>query len=338
MLWRYSSAVIVLLLLLLLFSLSINVFLLVNRDDSPQKQNDCLSFVPENDAEISLFDRPESVDYDTIQYDTFSLQGDRMLFLSFRLHGTIAESIKRKYHMPVSIRLVRNIQNIVYFFNGFSLDFRRGDTISLYYRPEDEVITYMRYKNRRKRIVAEAVLFDDGSGERYFSTEGNYLVPCLENGPFSGCPNALLTKDSRGIVPRFMLPPMSAIRLPFMAKIRELELSRQAGGKVEVMYSNFMKRGIFKEFASLVPSIKKGHIYKKGVVIGHSGYRKNARGEDGFVYYIVNGDGRVYSPFRFHHISYRSVKDEWKSNFDIAVHYYRRAYRRAKKFEKYFFN
>ncbi|MCK5808784.1 hypothetical protein KAH37_07360 [bacterium] len=324
--------------LILLFSLAGNIVLLfVIPWDSDKKMEGSQAFDENENNNISLFNRPESIEYETIQYDTYSLDGTPVLFLNFSLHGTITDSIARKYHTNVSSQLIRNIQNIVYFFSDFKLKFRKNDRISLFYRPQDGKILYMRYKNRSRRAISEAFLFEDEAGERYFTSEGSYLVPCLVNGPFDGCPNARLVRDRFGLVPVFSLPPQSPIYLPFKAKIMNISTSRKQGGEVEITYSNFLKKAWFKGLATIETNLKKEELYSQNSVIGRGGYRKEKRGQDGVTYYLLNKDGSLNSPFLFHHTSQKQISEQFKNNFDISVRYYQRLYKRGYRFEKVFF-
>ena len=324
--------------LIIILSLVGNLFFLFTAAWSEEKrEEECSHIHEENDENISLFNRPESVDYETIQYDTYALDGSPVLFLNFLLQGTITESVEKKYHTKVPLQLIRNIQNIVYFFSDFKLKFRKNDRISIYYRQTDNKILYMRYKNRSRRSINEAFLFDDGFSERYFTTEGKYLVPCLVNGPFEGCPDARLINDRHGMIPVFSLPPQSSVHLPFKAKMMEIGKSRKHGGQVQITYSNFMKNAWFKGFSHLSTDLKKGELYRKDTLLGKGGYRKENKGMDGVSYYLLNKDGSLQPPFLFHHISYRAIDEQLKNNFDIAVRYYQRLYKRGKSFEKVFF-
>jgi len=324
--------------LLLLLSIAGNVILLFVIPWSAKKAaQKCLNADQNERDNISLFDRPESLEYETIQYDTYSLDGTPVLFLNFSLNGTITDSIKQKYHMKVSPKLVRNIQNIVYFFSDFRLKFRKNDRISIFYQTSDNKILYMRYKNRARRAINEAFLFEDEAGERYFKSEGSYLVPCLVNGPFDGCPDARLVKDRYGLVPIFSLPPQSPVYLPFKAKLLDITTSRKQGGEIGIMYSNFLKKAWFKGLSNIETGLKKGELYSQNRVLGRGGYRKENEGQDGVIYYLLNKEGSLASPFLFHHISRKQISDRLKNNFDIAVRYYQRLYKRGYHFEKAFF-
>ena len=133
------------------------------------------------------------------------------------------------------------------------------------------------------------------------------------------------------------MPVGAPVTLPFLAKLTDIETTNRAGGALSFTYSNFMRKVRFVGLSSFALHLKKGRIYSKGALLGTGGYVKRGDGRAGVIYYLLNKDGSVYSPFLFHHVYRIRLADAYASNFDIAVRYYRMLYRRGSSFEKYFF-
>lgn len=317
---------------LFLASLFVNFYFVIFDSD-----NDKASQVLEKTGSIypdsySSFEHNISFEPEYPVYSGYTTEGDETEFLNFRLEGTIVNSVKKKYDMKVSRKLVRNIQEIVYFMNNFKIRFSRGDRISLIYRKKDSKIVFLRFKSALKRSVHEVFLFNDGSEEQYITSAYEYLQPCITNGPFEGCPQVTFVTDGKFLVPVFNTGFNEKIRIPFLAKLINTSDSYRKGGEMMFAYSNFATKAVFKGFAKVNTSLKKNTLYHKGVFIGESGFIVNSI-QKGIIYYLKKGENRVVSPFIFHHTEPVSVDKNQKINIRITRSFYRDQYKVGIEFE-----
>lgn len=283
----------------------------------------------------SSLDYELSYDHQNPIYKSFSLDGDNVLFASFYLKGSIVDSFKRKYDRKISARLVRNIQEIVYFINDFKIRFSENDHVSFFYNEKDEKIVYLRFKSSVRKSVSEVYLFNTIHGQRYVSNNGDYLQPCMTNGPFSDCPDVRFLNENGTLVPVFDVKISQNINLPFLAKLINTDQSRNYGGEAEFIYSNYATRAVFKGLGSM-NRLKKNSLYKKDAVIGKSGFVLED-GQNGIVYFLRRKDNSPISPFVFHHIEKMTLHEKYQQNFTIVKSFYLRQLKFVKEFEKQYY-
>lgn len=319
----------------LLVSVLLNVFLYLNQDSAPGEEDEEKPFFLYPTDHSSL-DFPLSYDVDLPQFRTFSPHGDNILYADFVMKGTINDSFNRKYNAKLSQQIIENIQEIVYFLNGFKIRFREGDALTFFYNEETGEILYLKYKNSSARTLSEVYLFNAGSGEKYFTSDAYELQPCITNGPFEGCPQVRFLHENNNLVPTFETSVNEEIRLPFLAKLMEFDQSRGFGGTMELIYSNYATRAFFRGLASINPSLKKNALYKEKAVIGKSGYIFSDK-KGGVIYYLRKSDNSIVSPFTFHHTEGRQLSEKSMLNFQILRNFYSKAAEYAKNFEKSYF-
>lgn len=321
--------------ILFVISVSANIYLYFDSDE-PQTEEDDEKPYMLYPTDHSSLDFPLSYDVDLPQFRTFSPNGDNILFADFVLKGTIAESFTRKYNTKLSQQVVKNIQEIVYFLNGFKIRFREGDKLTFFYDETSEQILYLKYKNSAAKTVSEVYLFDAGNGESYYTSDGYALQPCITNGPFKGCPQARFIYENNNLVPIFEVAANEEIHLPFLAKLMEFDQSRGLGGTMELIYSNYATRAFFRGLASITPSLKKTALYKEKTVIGKSGYIFSDK-KGGIIYYLRKSDNSIVSPFTFHHTEAGQMQEKSMLNFQIFRNFYSKAVEYANNFEKDYF-
>ncbi|MBR4489589.1 hypothetical protein IKP13_03045 [bacterium] len=319
----------------LIVSVLLNVFLYLNKDTTPKEEDEERPFELYPTDHSSL-DFPLTYDVDLPQFRTFSPKGENILFADFVLKGTISDSFNRKYNTKIPQQIIKNIQEIVYFLNGFKIRFREGDALTFFYDEKSGEVLYLRYKNSSARTVSEVYLFDAGSGEKYFTSDTYELQPCITNGPFKGCPRVRFLQENNNLVPVFETPVNEDIHLPFLAKLMESDQSRGFGGSMELIYSNYATRAFFRGLASINPSLKKNALYKEKAVIGKSGYIFSDK-KSGVIYYLRKFDNSIVSPFVFHHTESRQMSEKSMLNFQILRNFYSKASEYAKSFEKNYF-
>ena len=321
--------------LLFIISVSLNIFLYLDSDE-PEAEDDGEKPFMLYPTDHSSLDFPLSYDVDLPQFRTFSPQGDNILFADFVLKGTIADSFMRKYNTKLSQQIVKNVQEIVYFLNGFKIRFREGDALTFFYDEKTDEILYLKYKNSSARTVSEVYLFDAGNGKIYYSSDGYALQPCITNGPFKGCPQARFVYENNNLVPVFEVAANNEISLPFLAKLMESDQSRGLGGTMEFIYSNYATRAFFRGLANINPSLKKNALYKEKTVIGKSGYIFSDK-KGGVIYYLRKSDNSIVSPFVFHHTEGWQMHEKSMLNFQILRNFYSKAVEYAKNFEMNYF-
>jgi hypothetical protein len=319
--------------ILLTLSVILNIYLFNGRNiDQAGKDETCFR---ENENISSLDDSftPHLV---FPMFKGYSLTGELMEFLDFYLKGTIVSSVKNKYEIDVPLDFVRNIQEIVYFFNDYKILFSEGDRISVFYRSSDRKIVYLRFENSRRRSVHETFLFQINGSEVYVTGDGSLLQPCITNGPFKNCPQIRFTSEHNSLVPVFETGLNKDVFLPFMAKIVGMSNSSSSGGELEVIYSNHLIKAVFKGLNSLNSNLKNDRIYNHETYVGKSGYPLSGE-KSGVVYYLRKRDGSVLSPFSFHHIEKKYVPENRKQNLLIASNFYTRWFRSGINFEKKYY-
>ena len=321
--------------LLFLISVVFNIFLYFRSDDEEIEEEDEKPFELYPTDHSSL-DFPLTYDVDLPQFRTFSPLGNNILYADFVLKGTIADSFMRKYNTKLPQQIVKNIQEIVYFLNGFKIRFREGDALTFFYDEKTGEILYLKYKNSSARTLSEVYLFDAGSGERYFTADGYELQPCITNGPFKGCPRVRFLYENSNLVPVFETPVNDEIHLPFLAKLMEFDQSRGFGGSMELIYSNYATRAFFRGLAEINPGLRKNALYKEKAVIGRSGYIFSDK-KSGVIYYLRKFDNSIVSPFMFHHTESRQMSEKSQLNFQIIRNFYSKASEYARNFEKSYF-
>ena len=321
--------------IVLVVSVLLNVFLYLNQDSAQDEEDDEKPFFLYPTDHSSL-DFPLSYDIDLPQFRTFSPKGDNILFADFVLKGTIADSFAKKYNTKLSQQTVKNIQEIVYFLNGFKIRFREGDVLTFFYNEKTDEILYLKYKNSTARTVSEVYLFDAGTGEKYFTADSYELQPCITNGPFNGCPNVRFLYENNTLVPAFETSANEEIRLPFLSKLIEFDQSRGLGGTMELIYSNYATRAFFRGLSLINPGLKKNALYKEKAVIGKSGYIFSDR-KSGVIYFLRKSDNSIVSPFVFHHTESRQMPEKSQLNFQILRNFYSKASEYAGNFEKKYF-
>jgi len=304
--------------------------------DEPQKEEDEEKPYILYPTDHSSLDFPLSYDVDLPQFRTFSPHGDNILFADFVIRGTIADSFSKKYNTKLSQQLVKNIQEIVYFLNGFKIRFRESDALSFFYDEKTGEILYLKYKNSAARTVSEVYLFDAGNGAVYYTSDAYTLQPCITNGPFKGCPQVRFVYENNNLVPVFEVAADDDVSLPFLAKLMEFDQTRSMGGTMELIYSNYATRVFFRGFANINQSLKKNALYKEKTVVGRSGYIFSDR-KSGIIYYLRKHDNSIVSPFAFHHTEGRQLPEKSMLNFQILRNFYSKASEYARNFEKSYF-
>ena len=284
----------------------------------------------------SSLDFPLTYDVDLPQFRTFSPHGDNILYADFVLKGTIADSFNRKYNTKLPQHIIKNIQEIVYFLNGFKIRFREGDALTFFYNEKTGEILYLKYKNSAARTISDVYLFDAGNGNLYYMSDGYMLQPCITNGPFKGCPQVRFVYENNNLVPVFEVAPNDDVHLPFLAKLIEFDQTRGLGGTMELIYSNYATRAFFRGLAEINPGLRKNALYKDKAVIGKSGYIFDDK-KSGIIYYLRKYDNTIVSPFVFHHTESRQMSEKSQLNFQIIRNFYSKASEYARNFEREFF-
>ena len=321
--------------LLFLISIALNIFLYFGSDDQEIEEEEEKSFELYPTDHSSL-DFPLTYDVDLPQFRTFSPLGNNILYADFVLKGTIADSFMRKYNTKLPQHIVKNIQEIVYFLNGYKIRFREGDSLTFFYDEKTGEILYLKYKNSSARTISEVYLFDAGNGAVYYTADGYALQPCITNGPFKGCPRVRFLYENSNLVPAFEVPANDEIHVPFLAKLMEFDQSRGFGGTMELIYSNYATRAFFRGLAEINPSLRKNALYKEKAVIGKSGYIFSDK-KGGVIYYLRKHDNSIVSPFTFHHTEGHQLSEKSMLNFQILRNFYSKASEYAKNFEKSYF-
>lgn len=320
----------------LIISVVINIYLFSNREN-PQEEykettvnSECYIY-PRNQCSI---DFPSEIENFTDLYKAYSISGDDITFLDFKLSGSITHSIQKKYGLEPNTRLIRNIQHLAFFFLDFKISFRNGDRISLFYKNSDKKIVYIRYKNRSKRSIYEAFLTEKNGTERYLSQTGSYIEPCIKNAPFAGCPQIKLTMIKGTLQPVFILPSHSKITTPFDATVISINSHDYTGGNIELYYNKYHKYANFGYIGNINTSLMVGKKIKAGELIGYSGFDKE-KSYDGVIYYLKGKDS-ITSPFLFHHLEKKSITENDMVNLSITKSFYRRWLQRGLNYEKIF--
>ena len=321
--------------LLFLISIALNIFLYFGSDDQEIEEEDEKPFelYP---VDHSSLDFPLSYDVDLPQFRTYSPHGDNILFADFVIRGTIADSFMRRYNTKLPQQIVKNIQEIVYFLNGFKIRFREGDALTFFYDEKTGEILYLKYKNSSARTISEVYLFDAGNGAVYYTADGYALQPCITNGPFKGCPQVRFVYENNNLVPVFGIAANEEVHLPFLSKLMEFDQSRGLGGTMELVYSNYATRAFFRGLAEINPGLRKNALYKEKAVIGRSGYIFSDK-KGGVIYYLRKHDNSIVSPFTFHHTEGHQLSEKSMLNFQILRNFYSKASEYAKNFEKSYF-
>ena len=323
-----------LIILCFLISLGFNIYLLT-RESDPEEEDGPKEFSLYPD-DFSSLDVPISYEPEFPVFNTFSSEGEEILFADFAMKGSIYESYERRYGSPISKQLVKNIQEIVYFLNGYKLKFREGDRLTFFYEKKSEKIVYMRFRDSLNRAVSDVYLFNSSNGQAYFKSNNYRLQPCIKNGPFEGCPEVRFVYENGGLVPLFNVPKGSAVRLPFLSKIVEFDQNRTMGGTLEVTYSNYATRAFFRGLMSVNQSLRKNELYRENATVGRSGY-VFSDGGSGVVYYLRKSGNTVVSPFVFHHTELEQIPAKDQLNFTIVRNFYSKMLEAAQKFEEKYF-
>ena len=134
-------------------SIFLNVFLYLDSDEPETEEDDEKPFMLYPTDHSSL-DFPLTYDVDLPQFRTFSPLGDNILYADFVMRGTIADSFAKRYNTKLPQNIVKNIQEIVYFLNGYKIRFREGDTLTFFYNEKTGEILYLKYKNSSARTVS----------------------------------------------------------------------------------------------------------------------------------------------------------------------------------------
>ena len=321
--------------LLFIISISLNVFLYLDSDELETEEDDEKPFMLYPTDHSSL-DFPLTYDVDLPQFRAVSPKGANILYADFVLKGTIADSFNRKYNTKFPQNIVKNIQEIVYFLNGYKIRFREGDALTFFYDEKTGEILYLKYKNSSARTVSEVYLFDAGNGAIYYTSDGYALQPCITNGPFKGCPQVRFLYENNNLVPAFEVAANDEIHLPFLSKLMEFDQTRGLGGTMELIYSNYATRAFFRGLASINPLLKKNALYKEKAVIGKSGYIFSDK-KGGVIYYLRKSDNSIVSPFTFHHTEGRQMSEKSQLNFQILRNFYSKASEYARNFERSYF-
>lgn len=323
-----------LIILCFLISLAFNVYLLTRESDAEEDEGPRdFSLYPDD---FSSLDVPISYDPEFPLFNTFSTEGDEILFADFSMKGTISESYERRYGSPLSKQLVKNVQEIVYFLNGYRLKFREGDKLTFFYEKKSGKIVYMRFRDSFNRAVSDVYLFNSSIGTAYFRDNNYRLQPCIKNGPFEGCPEVRFVYENGNLVPLFDVPKGSTVRLPFLSKIGEFDQNRAMGGTLEVTYSNYATRAFFRGLMSVSPSLRKNELYRENAAVGKSGY-VFSDGGSGVIYYLRKSGNTVVSPFVFHHTEPEQIPSKDMLNFTITRNFYSKMLEAARKFEEKYY-
>ncbi|HNW82917.1 MAG TPA: hypothetical protein PKG52_08515 [bacterium] len=315
--------------ILLVVSLSLNIFWFSGKVD-----NKCLSepeqvfLYPVNESSL---DYPISHDPESPRYTAYTLDGNSTVFLSFNVKGTIPESVEKKYGIKLPIEIIRNIQEIVYFLNDYKIRFYEGDRISMFYRESDMKIVYLRFKSARRRSISEIFLFNTGNTEKYVTSDGSFLQPCITNGPFENCPEVRFITENDQLIPVFNMPVNRPVRLPFLAKYVSSTITKLSGGEAEFVYSNYAITAVFKGLGSLT-NLDKVALYKKDAVIGKSGYIMKDK-DPGLIYYLRKKDNTIVSPYVFHHTEKVVISEKEMQNLSIMANFFSIQYELGHKFE-----
>ncbi len=320
--------------ILFLLSLILNTYLFFHTKTETiiVKDNNC-NIYPTNYCST---DYPDLIEETFPKFKTYSINGENIQFVNIQIKGSLFKNIQKKYGFSPSVKLIRNIQHIIYFFSDFKINFMYKDRISFFFRKSDGKITYLRYKSRKTRSIYEAFLFKTKKGESYITDDGRYLHPCLLNGPFKGCPDIVFQKKGTVLVPVFLTNNSENIYLPFRSRIETIDNDKKNGGKIDVSYSNFNIIAHFFNFGTLNSNLKQKRIYNKGTFLGKSGFF-NIGIKSGIGYYLEkkNMQNSTVSPFFFHHIEFKKIKEENEKNLSITVNFYRKLYKKARFFEYY---
>jgi len=324
MMSKFVAAVIVV-------SVFLNFYLFFRKNDAGviNDSNEC--FVVQDD--ISSIDNAITPHEDFPKFRSYSISGEVTKFLDFYIRGTISGSVKNKYDIEIPLSFIRNIQEIVYFFNDYRILFSEGDRISLFYRLSDGKIVYLRFENGRRKSVHETFLFNSKGKEVYVTSDGFHLQPCITNGPFNDCPQVSFVTEQNSLVPLFEMDDTRNIRLPFLAKLIGTSNTSSMGGEVEVIYSNHLVRGVFKGLSFINSNLRKDALYKPDFVIGKGGYPLQG-GKKGVIYYLRRRDNTPLSPFSFHHTEKIEVESERRPNLVIASNFYTRWFQSGINFER----
>ncbi len=325
------------LIVFLLFALSIsfNFYSFIKKDSVTIKTE------PENcyiyPINASSYEFPVSMAEKFSPFDAFSIDGDEILFYSVEFHSLIAEDIEKKYGIRLDDSVVRNLQQLVFFFNDFQLKFKEGDTISFFVRKKDNKIVYARLVSNSKKSLFEAFLTGRNSGENYINADGYYLSPCMKNGPFKECAGMSFEKQGKVLIPVFSMKHFSQVSLPFAGKIVDVSQNKISGGSVEVFFPDYGISAVFQYLGAVSEKIAKDKTLSSGTIIGVSGYKNNGA-TDSLIYYLKRRDGTMVSPFIFHHIEKYSISDDKKLNASIMVNFYRKWLEKGVSFEKQFYS
>ncbi|HSW59893.1 MAG TPA: hypothetical protein VLJ60_03795 [bacterium] len=287
-------------------------------------------------ADHSSIDFELSYDPENPQYRNFSLEGDSMIFANFYLKGSMIDSYNRKYDKRLSDKLIRNIQEIVYFLNDYKIWFNERDRITLFYNEKDEKIIYLRFRNAVKKTLSDVYLFETIDGERYVNSDDSFLQPCISNGPFEGCPDVRFINEDNTLVPVFDVRMYQNVKLPFLAKLTNVDHSRNTGGELEFVYSNYAVKAFFKGMGYINDKLKKNSLYKKDAVIGKSGFVLQD-GSSGVIYFLRKNENTPVSPFLFHHIERKYLPEKYNRNFQIVKSFYARQLEFGLQFEKQYY-
>ncbi|MGI6394266.1 MAG: hypothetical protein ACOX2F_05995 [bacterium] len=323
-----------LLTLLIAISLSINAFFFLKKESSSHQISEQEFFLYPQD--YSPIDLEFSHDPIQPQYINFSIGGEKIVFVSLILKGSIIDSFGRKYDKKISDKLIKNIQEIAYFLNDYKVWFSERDSIMFFYTEKEEKIVYFRFRNSVKRTLSDIYLFETVEGKKYYSSDGSYLQPCITNGPFEGCPEVRFVSEGNTILPVFDVNKYQNIKFPFLAKIMGIDYSRSYGGEIETIYSNYATRAFFKGFGEINSRLKKNALYKKDAVIGKSGFVLQD-GKSGIAYYLRKKENTPVSPFTFHHTEKKHLPEKYNTNFQIVKSFYARQLEFGLKFEKQYY-
>ncbi len=275
-------------------------------------------------------------------FEGYSIRGEPMRFLDFVVNGTLAESVEAKYGKELPAEMVRNAQMLAYFFLDYQVRLGSGDRLSLFYRTEDNKILYFRLRSRSYSSLFEAFLYQTGipgsdtEREVYLTADGAVFPPCIKNGPFSGCPPVRLEKRQETLVPLFLLPHNTEVRIPFDAWILSISDFARTGGAVQMFFPDHGIVASFEYLGSVNPQIKKGRRYRAGTLLGTSGFAKR-EGKDGVRYYLERRDGTPVSPFFFHHTYSETIPAEERTNVTITQNFYRNWLKEAQQFERNYY-
>ncbi len=275
-------------------------------------------------------------------FEAFSIRGEPMRFLDFVVQGTLTDSVLAKYGREFPVEMVRNTQMLAYFFLDYQVRLGNGDRISLFYRVEDNKILYLRLASRSYSSIFEAFLYQQGQPgsemerEIYVTADGSVFPPCIKNSPFPGCPPVRLEKKQETLVPLFLLPHNTEVRIPFDAWIISVTDFAKTGGAVQAFFPDHGLVAFFEYLGTVNPHIRKDRRYKAGALLGTSGFAKR-EGRDGVRYYLERRDGTPVSPFFFHHTYSEMIPIEERTNVTITQNFYRNWLRQAQQYERHYY-